>query len=117
VCQVNNCQLTTIGFYKPAFHAAYTDLNGSNSSLKPNAESFTQTLSLLFGLRLWRGTELYIVPEEISEATLSNLKGLGVGHRRATAESQPRGARLVNGAPQRRRSSVEGIDPSNPRGG
>jgi high affinity Mn2+ porin len=71
-------QLTTIGFYKPSFHAAYTNINGSNSSLKPSAEkSFTQTLSLFFGLRLWRGTELYIVPEEISEMTLSNLKGLG----------------------------------------
>lgn len=71
-------QLTGIGFYKPSFHAAYTNLNGSNSSLKPNAEeSFTQTLSLFFGLRLRRGTELYIVPEEIVETTLSNLKGLG----------------------------------------
>jgi high affinity Mn2+ porin len=71
-------QLTAIGFYKPAFHAAYTDLNGSNSSLKPNTEeSFTQTLTLFFGLRLRPGTDLYIVPEEISETTLSNLKGLG----------------------------------------
>ena len=71
-------QLTTIGFYKPSFHAAYTDLNGSNSSLKPIAEtSFTQTLTFFFGLRLRPGTELYIVPEEISETTLSNLKGLG----------------------------------------
>jgi high affinity Mn2+ porin len=71
-------QLTTIGFYKPSFHAAYTDLNGSNSSLRPIAEtSFTQTLTFFFGLRLRPGTELYIVPEEISETTLSNLKGLG----------------------------------------
>lgn len=71
-------QLTTIGFYKPSFHAAYTNLNGSNSSLKTDAEtSFTQTLTLFFGLRLRPGTELYIVPEEISETTLSNLKGLG----------------------------------------
>jgi high affinity Mn2+ porin len=71
-------QLTTIGFYKPSFHAAYTDLNGSNSSLKTDAEtSFTQTLTLYFGLRLRPGTELYIVPEMISETTLSNLKGLG----------------------------------------
>jgi high affinity Mn2+ porin len=71
-------QLTTIGFYKPSFHAAYTDLNGSNSSLKTDAEtSFTQTLTLFFGLRLRPGTELYIVPEEITETTLSNLKGLG----------------------------------------
>jgi high affinity Mn2+ porin len=71
-------QFTTIGFYKPPFHAAYTDLNGSNSSLKPNAEtSFTSTLSLFFGLRLRPGTELYIVPEAIAETTLSNLKGLG----------------------------------------
>jgi high affinity Mn2+ porin len=71
-------QLTTIGFYKPSFHAAYTNVNGSNSSLKPIAEtSFTQTLTFFFGLRLRPGTELYIVPEEISETTLSNLKGLG----------------------------------------
>jgi len=71
-------QFTTIGFYKPSFHAAYTDLNGSNSSLRPNAEtSFTSTLTLFFGLRLWRGTELYVVPEGIAETTLSNLKGLG----------------------------------------
>ena len=64
-------QFTTIGFYKPPFHAAYTDLNGSNSSLKPNAEtSFTSTLSLFFGLRLRPGTELYIVPEAIAETTL-----------------------------------------------
>jgi high affinity Mn2+ porin len=71
-------QLTTIGFYKPSFNAAYTNLNGSNSSLKPNAEqSFTQTFTLFFGLRIRPGTELYIVPEEISETTLSNLKGLG----------------------------------------
>jgi high affinity Mn2+ porin len=71
-------QLTAIGFYKPSFHAAYTNLNGSNSSLKPIAEtSFTQTLTIFFGLRLRPGTELYVVPEEISETTLSNLKGLG----------------------------------------
>jgi high affinity Mn2+ porin len=71
-------QLTTIGFYKPSFHAAYTNLNGSNSSLKPIAEtSFTQTLTVFFGLRLRPGTELYVVPEVISETTLSNLKGLG----------------------------------------
>jgi Carboxypeptidase regulatory-like domain len=71
-------QFTTIGFYKPPFHAAYTDLNGSNSSLRPNAEtSFTSTLSLFFGVRLRPGTEIYIVPEVIAETTLSNLKGLG----------------------------------------
>ena len=71
-------QFTTIGFYKPPFNAAYTDLNGSNSSLRPIAEtSFTSTLSLFFGIRLRRGTELYIVPEAIAETTLSNLKGLG----------------------------------------
>ncbi|MGA2535398.1 MAG: carbohydrate porin [Terracidiphilus sp.] len=71
-------QITTIGFYKPSFHASYTDLNGSNSSLRTDSEtSFTQTLTLFFGLRLRPGTELYIVPEEISETTLSNLKGLG----------------------------------------
>lgn len=71
-------QFTTIGFYKLPFHAGYTDLNGSNSSLKPNAEtSFTSTLSLFFGLRLRPGTELYIVPEVIAETTLSNLRGLG----------------------------------------
>jgi hypothetical protein len=71
-------QLTTIGFYKPLFHAPYTNLNGSNSSLRTDSEtSFTQTLTLFFGLRLLPGTEVYIVPEEITETTLSNLKGLG----------------------------------------
>jgi high affinity Mn2+ porin len=71
-------QLTTIGFFKPSFHAAYTDLNGSNSSLGTQADtSFTQTLTLYFGIRLQPGTEVYIVPEMISETTLSNLKGLG----------------------------------------
>jgi high affinity Mn2+ porin len=71
-------QLTTIGFFKPSFHAAYTDLNGSNSSLGTKADtSFTQTLTLYFGIRLRPGTEVYIVPEMISETTLSNLKGLG----------------------------------------
>jgi high affinity Mn2+ porin len=71
-------QLTAIGFDKPSFHAAYTNLNGSNSSLNTYAEqSYTQTLTLFFGLRLRPGTDLYIVPEEISELTLSKLKGLG----------------------------------------
>jgi hypothetical protein len=71
-------QLAAIGFDKPSFHAAYTNLNGSNSSLNTYAEqSYTQTLTLFFGVRLRPRTDLYIVPEETSELTLSKLKGLG----------------------------------------
>jgi hypothetical protein len=71
-------QVTYISSWKPAFHAAYTNLNGSINSLLPTAErSSTGTATLYFGLRLWHGAEGYAVPELISEHPLSDLRGLG----------------------------------------
>jgi hypothetical protein len=70
-------QFTWISSFKPAFQAAYTNLNGSPNSLSPEAEhSFTASATAYFGLRLWSGGELYFVPEVISERPFSGLHGL-----------------------------------------
>src|SRR6202034_4134874 len=71
-------QFTYISSWKPSFDAPYTNLNGSINSLLPTAErSFTGTATLYLGARLWRGSEVYLVPELISERPLSQLRGLG----------------------------------------
>ena len=71
-------QLTWISSFKLPFHAAYSNLNGSSGSLSNRFEhSFTGTLTAFAGVRLWRGAEVYYVPEVIMERPLSNLKGLG----------------------------------------
>ncbi|MCK9608247.1 MAG: carbohydrate porin [Methylomonas sp.] len=71
-------QATYISSWKPAFPAAYTNLNGSPHSLSPDAErSFTGTVTAYFGLKAWTGGEIYLAPEMISELPLSGLKGLG----------------------------------------
>lgn len=71
-------QFTYITSFKLPFHAPYTNANGSINSLVPDYErSFTGSFTLFFGLRLWRGAEVYFVPEVISERPLSNLRGLG----------------------------------------
>lgn len=71
-------QFTYISSFKLPFTAKYTNANGSSNSLVPGYErSFTASLTLFFGLRLWRGAEAYFVPEVISERPLSNLRGLG----------------------------------------
>jgi high affinity Mn2+ porin len=71
-------QFTYISSWKPSFYAPYTNLNGSINSLLPTAErSFTGTVTLYLGLRLWKGAEAYLVPELISEQPLSQLRGLG----------------------------------------
>jgi hypothetical protein len=71
-------QVTYISSWKFPFSAAYTNLDGSMRSLKPDAEqSFTVSFTLFFGARLWHGGEAYFVPEVISERGLSNLNGLG----------------------------------------
>jgi len=71
-------QFTYIYAWKKAFPAPYTNLNGSINSLYPTAEqSFTGSATLFAGLRLWKGSEAYVVPELISERPLSQLKGLG----------------------------------------
>ncbi len=71
-------QFTYISSWKLPFRAPYTNANGSTNSLSPDAErSFTGTLTLFVGLRLWPGAEAYLVPELISERPLSQLKGIG----------------------------------------
>jgi hypothetical protein len=71
-------QFTYISSWKLPFAAPYTNLNGSDSSLVPDAEeSFTGSFTLFFGLRLWKGAQAYLVPEVISEQPLSGLHGIG----------------------------------------
>ena len=71
-------QFTWISSLKAPFHAAYTNLGGSTNSLTPVTEtSFTGTLTLYLGARLWPGAEIYEVPEIIAEKPLSHLAGLG----------------------------------------
>jgi hypothetical protein len=71
-------QITLIGSYKAPFQARYTNLGGVYNSLLPGAEgSWTATATLFLGLKLWRGAEVYVVPEEISERPFSHLAGLG----------------------------------------
>ena len=71
-------QYTYISSWKPSFYAPYTNLNGSINSLLPGRErSFTGSATLYAGARLWRGAEVYLVPELISQRPLSGLKGLG----------------------------------------
>lgn len=71
-------QFTYISSWKLPFYAPYTNANGSNKSLVPDAErSFTGTFTLFFGIRLWKGGEAYLVPEVIAERPLSGLAGIG----------------------------------------
>ena len=71
-------QSTFISSWQAPFAAKYTNLNGSNSSLLPTFEySFTWTMTLFAGVKLWPGAEAYFVPEVVSEQPLAGLKGLG----------------------------------------
>lgn len=71
-------QFTYISSWKRGFNAPYTNLNGSNNSLIPQAErSFTGSFTLFFGVHLWPGGEAYLVPEVISSRPLSQLRGIG----------------------------------------
>ncbi len=71
-------QFTYIYGWKQAFAAPYTNLDGSTNSLLPTPEqSFTGSATLYLGAKLWKGGEVYFVPEMIAEKPLSNLKGLG----------------------------------------
>jgi hypothetical protein len=59
-------QFTYISSWKLPFSAAYTNANGSTKSLIPDAErSFTGTFTLFLGMRLWKGAELYVVPNVV----------------------------------------------------
>lgn len=71
-------QFTWISSFKLPFQAQYSNLNGTPDSLRTDFEhSFTGTLSLYAGLRLWPGAELYVAPEVITSQPLSGLTGLG----------------------------------------
>lgn len=71
-------QLTWISSFKLPYSARYTNKNGSTNSLSPEFEhSFTGTITLYLGAKLWRGSEIYWVPEMITERPLTHLVGLG----------------------------------------
>jgi hypothetical protein len=71
-------QFTYITSFKLPFSAPYTNANGSINSLSTDYErSFTASFTFFFGVKLWRGGEIYFVPEAISERGLSNLRGIG----------------------------------------
>jgi hypothetical protein len=71
-------QFTYISSFKLPFFAPYTNANDSKRSLLPDYErSFTGSFTLFFGLKLWHGGEVYLVPEVISERGLSSLNGIG----------------------------------------
>ncbi len=71
-------QFTYISSFKVPFHAPYTNANGSPNSFNGDYErSFTGTFTLFFGLKVWRGGEIYFSPEVLTERALSDLHGLG----------------------------------------
>ncbi len=71
-------QFTYISNWKLPFSAPYTNLNGSNHSLLTGSErSFSATFTEYLGAKLWKGGEVYVVPEIISLKPLSHLTGLG----------------------------------------
>jgi hypothetical protein len=71
-------QFTYITQFKLPWSAKYSNLNGSTNSLSTDYErGFTGSFTLFLGAKLWRGGELYFVPEVISERPFSNLRGIG----------------------------------------
>jgi high affinity Mn2+ porin len=67
-------QATYIYQYKPAFHAPYSGTN----SLQPGEDKENSiTSTLFFGVRLWKGAEIYINPEVAGGSGLSGAYGLG----------------------------------------
>jgi len=67
-------QATYIWQKKPSFDAAYSGTN-SLSTRAEKGYSFSGTL--FFGLRPWRGGELYFNPEVVQAVPMSGLTGLG----------------------------------------
>src|SRR5579859_4969757 len=85
-------QFTWIWQRKESFPAGYTDFNGSPNSLRPEKErSYTTSATAFLGLRAWKDSEIYFVPEMISELPLSDLHGLGGSIQ--NAELEKNGAR------------------------
>lgn len=67
-------QSTYIWQRKPGFSAPYT---GPNSVIPESETSYTFSATAFLGARLLSGTEVYINPEIIQGAPLSNLTGFG----------------------------------------
>jgi len=66
-------QTTYIYQYQPAFYAKYSGQN----SLKPAEDKENSvTATLFFGIRLWKGAEIYINPEIAGGSGLSGAYGL-----------------------------------------
>ncbi len=62
--------------YSPPKYQALENLD--QRSLVPGAErSFSMTFTAYLGAKLWKGAEVYVVPEVISLKPLSHLTGLG----------------------------------------
>src|SRR5579859_2236843 len=71
-------QATYIANKHGAFPAAYSNLNGTPNSLLPEKErSWSATATGYFGVRPWRGGEIFFVPEMIAQVAFSGLHGLG----------------------------------------
>ena len=71
-------QATYIANKHDAFPARYTNLNGSPNSLSPDRErSWSATATGYFGVKPWRGGEVFFVPEMIAQVAFSDLHGLG----------------------------------------
>jgi hypothetical protein len=72
-------QVTYIQSFKLPFSQTVPyNVNGSKFSLVPGfEESYTGTATLYLGLKLWKGGEVYVVPEVIAENPLSGLHGVG----------------------------------------
>lgn len=67
-------QTTYIYQYKPVFNAAYS---GPHSIVNTEEKQNSLTATLFFGLRLWRGAEIYINPELAGGSGLSGAFGMG----------------------------------------
>ena len=67
-------QTTYVRQSKPTFRAAYT---GPNSLITERERSYSLTATAMFGVRPWRGAEIYLDPEMALGLPLSRLTGLG----------------------------------------
>ncbi len=67
-------QATWVHQHKPPFRAAYS---GPNSLLPERERSYSVTATAMFGVRPWRGGEIYLNPEMALGLPLSQLTGLG----------------------------------------
>jgi high affinity Mn2+ porin len=71
-------QYTGILNFRLPWFAPYTNTNGAVKSFGTDFETgFTDTFTLFFGVKLWKGGEAYFAPEVIAEHALSNLQGIG----------------------------------------